>query len=163
MDVGVDHATRAELARSSARRGRNPAHACGRARLGRPLYRITAGTPDWCCASASRDDRGDGQIQALLAQSRALADVHDDVSFTPPYLSTIRADTLIVFGDSDPLYPASLAFDLHAAVPRSRLWIVPGGGHAPVFGEHAARFAETALRFLMRPAPATSGLTASAG
>lgn len=106
---------------------------------------------------------GDGQIQTLLAQSRALADVYDDVNFTPPYLSTITADTLVVFGDSDPLFPVSLAFELHAAIPRSRLWVVPGGGHAPVFGEHAPRFAETALGFLMRPAPATSGLAATAG
>jgi pimeloyl-ACP methyl ester carboxylesterase len=104
---------------------------------------------------------GEGQIQALLAQSRALADVYDDVNFTPPYLSTITAETLIVFGDSDPLYPVSLAFDLHAAIPRSRLWVVPGGGHAPVFGEHSARFAERALGFLMRPAPGTSGPAAT--
>jgi pimeloyl-ACP methyl ester carboxylesterase len=95
--------------------------------------------------------RGESQIQALLAQSRAFADVYDDVNFTPPYLSTISADTLIVFGDSDPLYPVSLAFDLHAAIPRSRLWVVPGGGHGPVFGEDAPRFAETALRFLAGP------------
>ena len=68
----------------------------------------------------------------------------------PPYLSTIAANTLIVFGDSDPLYPVSLALDLHAAIPRSRLWVVPGGGHGPVFGDDASRFAETALSFLGR-------------
>jgi pimeloyl-ACP methyl ester carboxylesterase len=95
---------------------------------------------------------GEAQIQQLLAQSRALADVYDDVNFTPPYLSTIGADTLIVFGDSDPFYPVSLATELHAAIPRSRLWIVPGGGHGPVFGEDAPRFVETALAFLGRTA-----------
>jgi pimeloyl-ACP methyl ester carboxylesterase len=91
---------------------------------------------------------GSAQIQQLLAQSRALAESYDDVNFTPPYLSTIRADTLIVFGDSDPFYPVSLAFDLRAAIPKSRLWVVPGAGHAPVFGRHAPRFVETALDFL---------------
>lgn len=92
--------------------------------------------------------RGEGQIQQLLAHSRAFADSYDDVNFTPPYLSTIAADTLVVFGDSDPLYPVSLAVELHAAIPRSRLWVVPGGGHGPVFGADAPRFVETALKFL---------------
>ena len=90
---------------------------------------------------------GEPQIQQLLAQSRAFADVYDDVNFTPPYLSTITADTLIVFGDRDPLYSVSLAVDLHTAIPRSRLWVVPGGGHGPVFGAQAGRFVETALEF----------------
>ena len=98
---------------------------------------------------------GDAQIQQLLAQGRALADSYEDVNFTPPYLSTIAADTLIVFGDSDPLYPVSLALDLHAAIPRSRLWVVPGGGHGPVFGDDAPRFVETALAFLGRVPPAS--------
>jgi pimeloyl-ACP methyl ester carboxylesterase len=53
-----------------------------------------------------------------------------------------------VFGDRDFLYPVSLAFDLHAAIPRSHLWVVPNGGHGPVFGAHAAKFAETSLAFL---------------
>jgi pimeloyl-ACP methyl ester carboxylesterase len=55
---------------------------------------------------------------------------------------------LIVFGDRDPLYPVSLAFELHAAIPRSHLWIVPNGGHGPVFGDAAAAFSQTALSFL---------------
>jgi pimeloyl-ACP methyl ester carboxylesterase len=77
-----------------------------------------------------------------------LADRYDDVNFTPPYLATIAAETLIVFGDRDPLYPVSLAFELKAAIPRSYLWVMPNAGHAPVFGEHALRFAETATSFL---------------
>lgn len=92
--------------------------------------------------------RGEPQVQQLIAQARALADSYDDVSFTPPYLGTIAAETLIVFGDRDPLYPVSLAMELRSAIPRSRLWVIPGGGHAPVFGTEAARFAEVALTFL---------------
>jgi pimeloyl-ACP methyl ester carboxylesterase len=60
--------------------------------------------------------------------SRALADDYDDVAFTPPSLARITADTLIVFGDRDPLCPVSLAFDLHAAIPHSYLRVVPRGG-----------------------------------
>jgi pimeloyl-ACP methyl ester carboxylesterase len=95
-----------------------------------------------------RHKHGEAQIEALFAHSRALADTWDDVNFTPPYLSTITAETLIVFGDRDPLYPVSLAFELHAAIPASHLWVVPNGGHGPVFGNHSSRFSETALSFL---------------
>jgi pimeloyl-ACP methyl ester carboxylesterase len=95
-----------------------------------------------------RHVHGEDQLQQLIAQARAFADSYDDVNFTPPYLGRITADTLIVFGDRDPLYPVSLAFDLHAAIPRSHLWVVPNGGHGPVFGEAAAHFAQTALAFL---------------
>ena len=62
---------------------------------------------------------------------------YDDVNFTPPYLGTITADTLIVFGDRDPFYPVSLGLELRAAIPRSYLWVVPNGGHGPVFGDAA--------------------------
>ena len=92
--------------------------------------------------------RGEAQIQELFAYGRAMGDSYDDVCFTPPSLARITAKTMIVFGDSDPFYPVSLAFDLHAAIPRSSLWVVPGAGHGPVFGDHAARFRETALAFL---------------
>lgn len=88
------------------------------------------------------------QLDALLAHARALADSDDDVGFTPPSLGRIAAETLIVFGDRDPFYPVSLAFELRAAIPRSYLWVVPNGGHAPVFAGNAPAFAETALSFL---------------
>lgn len=94
---------------------------------------------------------GDAQISELIAQARAFADSYDDVNFTTPYLGTITAETLIVFGDSDPFYPVSLAFELRAAIPRSHLWVVPDAGHGPIFREHAAAFADTALAFVRRP------------
>jgi pimeloyl-ACP methyl ester carboxylesterase len=99
-------------------------------------------------ALRKRHTHGEAQIRALFENVKGFATDYDDVSFTPPKLATITAQTLIVFGDRDVLYPVSLAFDLHAAIPRSRLWVVPNGGHGPVFGAHAARFAETALAFL---------------
>jgi pimeloyl-ACP methyl ester carboxylesterase len=95
-----------------------------------------------------RHKHGDGQIRQLLAHARSFADTYDDVNFRPPYLATIKAETLVVFGDRDPLYPVSLALELHQAIPRSYLWIVPNGGHGPVFGSAAPQFVETALAFL---------------
>jgi pimeloyl-ACP methyl ester carboxylesterase len=95
-----------------------------------------------------RHKRGDAQLQQLFAMARGFADSYDDVSFTQPHLATISAETLIVFGDRDPLYPVALAYELYRAIPKSYLWIVPNGGHGPVFGDAAAQFATTALRFL---------------
>ena len=95
-----------------------------------------------------RHKHGEPQIHQLIAISRAFAETYDDVNFTPPYLSTITTNTLIVFGDRDFLYPVSMAFDLHQAIPRSYLWVVPNGAHGPVFGDAAPHFISTALGFL---------------
>lgn len=95
-----------------------------------------------------RHRQGEAQIQGLFAQARAFAESVDDPAFDAQTLATITADTLIVFGDRDPLYPVSLALELRAAIPRSFLWIVPNGGHGPVFGAAAPRFVETTLSFL---------------
>jgi pimeloyl-ACP methyl ester carboxylesterase len=54
---------------------------------------------------------------------------------------------LVVYGDRDPLYPVEMAAAIYRAVPRSALWVVPNGGHGPVFGEAAGQFAQIALEF----------------
>jgi len=91
---------------------------------------------------------GDDQIRALWNQMSALKDSYDDMNFTPPYLSTITARTLIVHGDRDPLYPVNLALEMFTAIPRSYLWVIPNGGHGPIFGEMAGPFANKSLDFL---------------
>ncbi|HEY3131132.1 MAG TPA: alpha/beta hydrolase [Acidobacteriota bacterium] len=91
---------------------------------------------------------GDEQIRTLWRQANAFKDSYDDMNFTPPYLSTITARTLIVHGDRDPLYPVNVALEMFTAIPRSHLWIIPNGGHGPIFGDMAAQFVETSLAFL---------------
>jgi pimeloyl-ACP methyl ester carboxylesterase len=95
-----------------------------------------------------RSKGGDKQIAWLIEQTHKMAESYEDVNFTPPLLQTITAKTLIVFGDSDPLYPVKLAFKLQHAIPHSSLWVVPKGAHGPIFGPNALRFAETSLAFL---------------
>jgi len=70
------------------------------------------------------------------------------MNFTPSLLSTIKARTLIVHGDRDPLYPIAMAVELYSSIPHSYLWVIPNGGHGPIFGDMADRFAEAALAFL---------------
>jgi pimeloyl-ACP methyl ester carboxylesterase len=92
--------------------------------------------------------QGDEQIRKLWRQMNALKASYDDMNFTPPYLSTITARTLLVHGDRDPLYPVHLAMEMYVAIPRSYLWVVPNGGHGPIFGDRTGLFVETALAFL---------------
>ena len=91
---------------------------------------------------------GDAQIKALLDSAKSFADSYDDLNFTPAYLSTIQARTLIVQGDRDPFYPVEISLEMARAIPNSSLWIVPDAGHGPVFGERWPEFLKTALTFL---------------
>jgi pimeloyl-ACP methyl ester carboxylesterase len=102
---------------------------------------------DWA-AQRQRHVHGDDQIRMLFDQMRGLKDSHDDMAFTPPLLATIAARTLIVHGDRDPLYPVELALEMYRAIPSSALWVVPNGGHGPIFGGLAAPFVEAALAHL---------------
>jgi pimeloyl-ACP methyl ester carboxylesterase len=90
---------------------------------------------------------GDEQIRKLWTQAHLFKDSYDDMNFTPPKLATITAKTLIVHGDRDPFYPVALALGMYQAIPQAYLWIIPGGGHGPIFMDLSALFIETALTF----------------
>ena len=105
---------------------------------------------DWT-EMRSRHHLGDHQIRELWRHAREFADDHDDMHFTAASLSSITARTLIVHGDRDPLYPVELAVELLRGIPNAALWVVPNGGHGPIFGEQAAPFVRTATAFLGLP------------
>jgi pimeloyl-ACP methyl ester carboxylesterase len=94
-----------------------------------------------------RHKLGDAQIRALWSQAGAMKESYDDVNFTPPFLSTITARTLIVHGDRD-FYPVQIAVEMYNAIPCSYLFVVPNAGHGPVFGDLAPRFLEVVWPFL---------------
>jgi pimeloyl-ACP methyl ester carboxylesterase len=89
----------------------------------------------------------DEQIVALWEWQRGMKDSYEDMNFTPPSLARIKASTLIVYGDRDFLYPVEMAVNMYRAIPGSALWVVPNGGHGPVFLDAAAQFVQTALTF----------------
>jgi pimeloyl-ACP methyl ester carboxylesterase len=107
----------------------------------------TLSEDDWA-ALRQRHVHGDDQIRALWEMTRGFATSYDDMAFTPPLLATIRARTLVVHGDRDPLYPLELAVEIYRSIPNAALWVVPNGAHGPIFGAMAPRFVETALAFL---------------
>ncbi len=102
---------------------------------------------EWALLRA-RHKHGDEQIRALWRIGQGFKDSYEDMNFTPPLLSTITARTMIVAGDRDPLYPVELSVELYRAIPRASLWVVPNGGHGPVFGEQREAFATAARAFL---------------
>ena len=91
---------------------------------------------------------GDDQIRALYAWVASLADSYNDMTFTPALLATISAPTLVVHGDRDYCFPASMAWDIYQAIPEAALWVVPNGGHVPITEGNASRFADISLEFL---------------
>ena len=60
--------------------------------------------------------------------------LYGDPSFTPDVLSTIKARTLIIHGDDDPIAPVTNAWEMYQNIPQAHLWIVPNGGHIPHIG-----------------------------
>jgi pimeloyl-ACP methyl ester carboxylesterase len=109
------------------------------------LERLTSAQRD---ALRARHVYGDEQIVRLYDMTRSFATSVDDMAFTAASLGTITARTLIVHGDRDPLYPVELAIELYRGIAGSALWVVPNGGHGPIFGERAALFRSEALTFL---------------
>lgn len=90
------------------------------------------------------------QVLQLMRQFRAYKDSYDDVNFTPPYLATITAKTLIVQGDRDAFFPVAMAVEMYDAIPSSYLWVVPNGRHAAPLHTTRGReiFTEEVLDFL---------------
>jgi hypothetical protein len=49
-----------------------------------------------------------------------------------------------------------MAVDMYRAIPRSALWVVPNGGHEPIFFDTAPQFVQTALSFFRTQAATAS-------
>jgi pimeloyl-ACP methyl ester carboxylesterase len=120
----------------------------------RALFRAAAEAPhapgEWAEMRAQHV-HGDDQIAALWRLPAEFAADATDMTFDAEKLAAIRAPTLIVAGDRDPLYPVELAVELYRGIPGSVLWVVPHGGHGPIFNEQRDEFVRRALPFLSAP------------
>ena len=91
---------------------------------------------------------GDRQIISLMEMDKIAVDDYQDMNFTPPYLSTIKAKTLIVQGERDRHMSINIGMEMYKAIPESFLWIVPNGGHVPIRGAYKENFVRTTRSFL---------------
>jgi pimeloyl-ACP methyl ester carboxylesterase len=73
---------------------------------------------------------GEKQVKLLRQQFYEFSNTYDDMNFTPPYLSTIKAKTLIAHGDRDPYFPVEIPVSMYESIPESYLWIMPNMGHS---------------------------------
>ncbi len=55
----------------------------------------------------------------------------------------------VLLADRGPFFPVDIPVTMYRSIPAAQLWIVPGGGHVPIY-EPRLPFVETALRFLER-------------
>ena len=86
--------------------------------------------------------------QAFVRTIRAVIDPGgQSVSATDRLYLAARVPTLIVWGDRDGIIPVEHAYTAHAAIPGSRLEIIPGAGHFP-HAEEPVRFAEIIRDFV---------------
>lgn len=68
----------------------------------------------------------------LMATSSAQADTHD-------LLANISIPTLLIWGDADARSPMNVANQIHGAIPRAKLAVIPEVGHLSNF-EAPAQF-----------------------
>ena len=92
--------------------------------------------------------RGQPQVDGLLQRFNGFKDNDEDIRLSPTELATIEARTLVVHGDRDEFFPVDIPVQVYTSIPRSQLWIVPGGDHVPIFDHNARGFEEATLRFL---------------
>jgi pimeloyl-ACP methyl ester carboxylesterase len=67
--------------------------------------------------------------------------------WTCPFSSSEYLPTLLLYGDEDVRAPTDVAHDLHAAIPTSRLVVMPGVGHMSSV-EAPERFSSEVRAFL---------------
>jgi pimeloyl-ACP methyl ester carboxylesterase len=86
---------------------------------------------------------GKAQSEQLRRTFGGFKDSRTDMNFKPADLAKIRAATLIVHGDRDDFFPVDIPVAMYGAIPKSQLWIVPGGDHSPTAGASRSAFLET--------------------
>ena len=102
--------------------------------LPRPMLRMNL-LPAYANESALTDDLTTRYYELMLApgaRDAMLARLRQTVLTDPiPLLKTIRAPTLLVWGERDAMIPASNASDYLQAIPNSHLVAIPAKGHLP--------------------------------
>lgn len=89
---------------------------------------------------------GDALRAGLITLYRAGGQILDDVTLREE-LSSIRARTLLIWGERDHLVPVRLAADYERAIPEAHLVVLERAGHVPMV-DRPAQFCDAVLEFL---------------
>ena len=123
-----------------------------RVALPRPLLRLSL-APAYANPAALTDERLDRYhdlLRAPGARAAMLQRMRQTVLTDPvPLLKTVRAPTLLLWGESDQMIPVANAADYRAALPHGTLVTLPGLGHLP-HEEDPARALVPVRAFLQR-------------
>ena len=82
-------------------------------------------SPEWLDGIRKQHPGGDDQIRILMQNYRTMGETYDDMNFTPDHLATITAQTQILHGDRDALFPIEIPITLYQAIPNASLMILP--------------------------------------
>lgn len=96
---------------------------------------------------SSRNRRASNFIGPVLAMGRTVPLWEKDYA---PRLSTIRAPTLMLWGEEDKVFPIAVGRELAATLPQAQFVAVPRAGHIPQW-ERPAEVNRAILDFLTRP------------
>ena len=89
--------------------------------------------------------------EQIARQFYHFKDLYGDPLFSPELLSTIKAKTLIVHGDDDPIAPVDNAWVLYKNIPGAHLWIIPYAEHGGMFsGENEKEVIRRTMEFLSK-------------
>jgi pimeloyl-ACP methyl ester carboxylesterase len=76
------------------------------------------------------------QIGRIKGTSRVMTSTARHVEEVKRYesgLSTLRTPTLIIWGDQDEVFPLTVGKELHALIKSSKLLVIKGSGHMPMW------------------------------
>jgi pimeloyl-ACP methyl ester carboxylesterase len=89
---------------------------------------------------------GDALRAGLVTLYRASGQILDDGTLGGE-LSSIKAPTLLIWGDRDHLVPVALAAHYERTIPAARLVVLEGAGHVPMV-DRPGEFSRAVLQFL---------------
>ncbi len=116
--------------------------------------------PELGCEHIKRWGR---QIVGRASQETAIALLLTAREIDPrPHLARITQPALIIHGELDALVPVQHAHELHAAIPHSRLLVLPGAGHVPTM-TRPAEVAQAMSEFLNLSLPELTHSAESGG
>ncbi len=114
-----------------------------------PEYWRQYGMHQWLSKLHEPQGGKDAWQNVIANVSRVLNPESSEHNHSLEDLKTIKAKTLLIAGDRDPLIPTPTLLEMANAIPNSAIWIMPQASHITATNTwRAASFAEEVSRFL---------------